>query len=92
MLNEEQLENPLNSKSDLNRLFYILSNYYLTVIQICSCFITLSDRNSKNCLFCQFLSESSYWLKLAQNEEANSMLTHNLIEFQLISYYGHVNN
>ena len=43
--------------------------------------------------FCQFLSdESHYWLILAQNEEANNMLTHNLAEFQLISYYGHVNN
>ena len=42
---------------------------------------------------CQFLSdESSYWPKLAQNEEANNMLTHNLTEFQLISYYGHINN
>ena len=43
--------------------------------------------------YCQFLSdESHYWLKLAQSEEANNMLTHNLAEFQLISYYGHVNN
>ena len=88
---EEQLKNPLNGKSDLNKLFYILSNYYSTVIQICSCFITLSDRNSKIACFCQFLSDesiASYWLKLAQNEEANNMLTHNLTEFQLISYYA----
>ena len=35
----------------INRLFYMLSNYYLTVIQICSCVMTLSDRNSKHCLF-----------------------------------------
>ena len=36
--------------------------------------------------FCQFLSdESHYWLKLAQNKEANNMLTHNLVEFQLIT-------
>ena len=38
-----------------NRLFYMLSNYYLTVIQICSCVITLSDRNSKHCLFLSIL-------------------------------------
>ena len=28
---------------------------------------------------------------VAQNEEANRMLTHNLTESQLIPYYGHVN-
>ena len=40
---------------DTNRLFCILSNYYLTVIWICICFITLSDGNSKHCLFLSIL-------------------------------------
>ena len=39
--------------------------------------------------FCQFLSvESSYCLDYGSNEEANNRLTHNLTQFQLISYYA----
>ena len=63
----------------LYRVAAVLSHYQIETVNI-AC-------------FCQFSSdESSYWPKLAQNEEANNMLTYNLTEFQLISYYGHINN
>ena len=76
----------------LIRLFYVPSNYYLTVIFAAVLSHYQIETISFAC-FCQFLSDESHcWLKLVRNEEANNMLTHNLASFQLISNYGHVNN
>ena len=51
----------------------------IAIMQICSSYVTFSYRNSLNiACFCQSSSdESSYRLRLAQNEEANKMLNHN---------------
>ena len=63
----------------LSRFAAVLSQYQIEAINIA-------------CVW-QFLSDESHcWFKLAQNEEANDMLTYNLASFQLISNYGRVNN